>query len=169
MQMTTQAGAPVAGVSVKGVLRERIGLEIELLSRRLTTSEEANGTRPYPRKARMQARVRWFGQLLAGLSDAQELHLYPDVVGFGSTVVATNLDSGERASFTLMSGSSMDVTDDQVSLESPIGRALAGRRSGEEIVVEMPGGLRRFRIESVKTLLERFGLQRTFASRDERL
>ena len=169
MQTTTEAGALAAGVSMKGVLRERIGREIEVLSRRLIASEEGNGKRPNAGQTRMRARVRWFGQLLAGLSDAQELHLHPDAVGFGSTVVATNPDSGERVSFTLMSGSSMDVADDQVSLESPIGRALAGRRPGEEVVVQTPGGLRRFRIESVKTLAERFGLLRTFAWKDERL
>lgn len=167
MQTMAEAGTRVAGSAVKARLRERIGREIEVLTSRLAETHE-NGKRRPSNRSRMQGRARWFGQLLAGLSDGQELHLDPDAVGFGSTVIATDLDSARRVSFTVMSGSSMDVAEDQVSLESPIGRALTGRRAGDEVIVQTPGGVRHFRIESVKTLVERFGLHRSVERGGER-
>jgi len=42
-----------------------------------------------------------------------------------------------------------DAGSGKISLESPVGKALMGRRTGEEVDVETPGGPRRVRILQV--------------------
>lgn len=142
------------------LLRARISGELEALSMQLTASQPGplgSGTRAgRVALANSQGRVRWLGQLLAGLATPGDLHLDPDAAGFGSTVHVTDVDSGERLSFTLMTGTTVDVTGDQVSMDSPIGAALVGARPGDVVEAETPVGLRRFRLDRVATLLVRF-------------
>lgn len=142
-QVWSESSGVVEG-SARVTLRDRISAELEALSGDVATS------------ASVQVRVRWLGQLLAGLADADELNLTADSVGFGAIVVVKDLESGGTMSFTVMSGSSMDVAADQVSMESPIGRALWNGRRGDVVAVETPSALRRFRIREVTTLLEQF-------------
>lgn len=145
----------------RALLRHCIGLELEALSARLAGADagpHASGTRGgRVALANLQGRIRWLGQLLAGLADPRDLHLDPESAGFGSTVHVTDASSGEKLSFTLMTGSTIDVTGDQVSIESPIGASLVGARPADVVEVETPAGRRRFRVEQVRTLVDRFG------------
>ena len=147
-------------VGYRLLLRERISGELEGLSMQLTGSQPgplASGTRGgRVALANVQGRIRWLGQLLAGLATPGDLHLDPDAAGFGSTVHVTDTDAGERLSFTLMTSTTVDVTGDQVSMDSPIGAALVGARPGDVVEAETPVGLRRFRLDRVATLLARF-------------
>lgn len=62
----------------------------------------------------------------------------PGVVGPGSTVVVTNELGEER--FTLVGAAEADPRQGRISIESPVGRALLGRRAGEAVEVETPAG-----------------------------
>lgn len=158
VEVESMARRRTAG-EVKAVLRERIGREIEALSDRLANPASLSAGSDPRAAAQLQAHVRWLGQLLAGLAETDDLELRPGVVGFGSTVTAVDLDSNDEVSFTLMPGSSIDVAANQVSLESPVGKALIGRRAGDVVTVHTPGGTRRFRIRVVTTLLDRFEIE----------
>ena len=145
------------------MLRRRIATELEILSGELAGAPSGSALASGTRRGRValantQARVRWLGLLMAGLAHADELHLDPVAAGFGSTVNAVDVDSGESASFTLMTGAAIDVSGDQVSMESPIGSSLLGAKAGDVIAVATPGGPRRFRVVRVSTLLRKFGL-----------
>ncbi|HEX6590111.1 MAG TPA: GreA/GreB family elongation factor [Longimicrobiales bacterium] len=149
-------------IGYRTLLRERIGAELESLSAQLAHGSDAgsplrSGTRGgRVALANVQGRVRWLGQLLAGLAAPGDLHLHPGEAGFGSTVHVTDVVSGERLSFTLMTGSTIDVAGDQVSIESPIGSSIVGARVGDVVEATTPTGPRRFRIDRVATLLARF-------------
>lgn len=137
-------------------VRERLGTELERLSRRLEDDLEAGlagsgGATPEERRE-TQARIRRLGQLVAGLSGLAGEALPADRAGFGSAVVLEDLRTRERVSYTLVTGEVIDLDDDQVSLASPVGQALLGRRAGERVSVETPAGARRYRIVSLTTL-----------------
>jgi len=144
-------------------VRERLGTELERLSRRLTDDMEAElaGTdRAAPEERRnVQARIRRLGQLVAGLPRLECGTLAADRVGFGSTVVLQDLDTRRRGSDTLVTGDVIDLDEDQVSLASPVGQALLGRRAGDRISVEAPAGTLRYRLVSVTTLPQMLGLE----------
>ena len=172
-QITVQyPNPPTVAQPASAVLRARVSAELENLSAELTRTAGATAAsgnrRGRVQIAALQARVRWLGQLLAGLSAPTELNLRADSAGFGATVVVTDLDSGARTSWTLMSGTSMDVGADQVSMESPIGACLIGARPGDEVEAHVPAGIRRLRVEEVTTLLRKFGVEATNADRPSR-
>ena len=61
-------------------------------------------------------------------------------VGMGSTVRVRDAWGGEE--HMLVAPSQSDATGGRISIESPVGRALLGRRRGDRIEVQTPGGLR---------------------------
>ncbi len=58
----------------------------------------------------------------------------------GSTVRVR--DAWGEEEHTLVTPTRSDPTGGRISIESPVGRALLGRRQGDRIEVETPGGLR---------------------------
>jgi transcription elongation factor GreA len=68
------------------------------------------------------------------------------VVGFGSTVVVRDQDGRERT-WKIVSSHDAAPADGRLSVESPVARALEGRRSGEQVAVALPRG------ESLLTVL----------------
>ena len=94
----------------------------------------------------------------AGLTGLECGALSADRVGYGSSVVLQNLDNRQRVSYTLVTGDVIDLGEDQVSLASPVGQALLGRKVGDSVSVETPAGTLRYRIVSVTTLPQMLGL-----------
>ena len=63
--------------------------------------------------------------------------LQSDRVVFGATVTLEDLDSGESRTYTLLGPDEADHTKGTISIESPVGRALLGKR---EVSVQIPRG-----------------------------
>ncbi|HXQ49390.1 MAG TPA: transcription elongation factor GreA [Thermoplasmata archaeon] len=72
-----------------------------------------------------------------------------DLVTIGSTVRVTD-GSGEELSFTIVGSAEADPTHDKISNESPVGRALLGKRKGQVVTVEVPAGKVRYTIKAIK-------------------
>ena len=139
-------------------VKDRLGSELERLSRQLTDGLEAEldgavavDAAPGERRE-VQERIRRLGQLVAGLVGLESGALPVDRVGYGSSVVLQNLDDRRRVSYTLVTGEVIDLDEDQVSLASPVGQALLGRRVGDRVSVETPAGTLRYRLVAVTTL-----------------
>jgi hypothetical protein len=73
----------------------------------------------------------------------------PGVVGIGSVVTVDETDNGAGARYRLV-GSHEAQRPGDVSIGSPIGQALVGRRASETVAVSLPDGrVRRLRIVSI--------------------
>jgi regulator of nucleoside diphosphate kinase len=71
------------------------------------------------------------------------------VVMLDSEVRVADLLSGERRDLTVVFPSEADPPAGRISVLAPLGCALMGSRQGEVVEWEMPGGLRRLRIDKV--------------------
>jgi transcription elongation factor GreA len=69
-----------------------------------------------------------------------------DVVAFGSTVTVADGESGREATWTLVGPTEANVSEGKLSAESPMAKALIGRRPGDEVEVQTPRGVRRQRV-----------------------
>ena len=61
-------------------------------------------------------------------------------VYFGATVTLKNEDDGVRTTYQIVGPDETDTKGGRISVESPIGRALVGRRKGETVTVKRPIG-----------------------------
>ena len=91
--------------------------------------------------------------LEAGLSTAQIIDVSALNTGgkivFGATVTVAEVESGEETTYQIVGDLEADIKALRVAVSSPIARALIGRREGDEVVVNAPGGDRVFEILSV--------------------
>lgn len=71
-----------------------------------------------------------------------------DIVNVGSTVTLI-YDDGEEETYKIVGSLEADPFDNKVSNESPIGKAILGRKIGEEIEVESPNGSYKVSIKSL--------------------
>src|SRR5579862_882593 len=71
-------------------------------------------------------------------------------VGIGSIVKMTNLENDDEWEFTLVGSVEADPDNDLISDESPIGDALFGKRVGDTVLIQVPNGVLRYRIDSIR-------------------
>jgi len=72
-----------------------------------------------------------------------------NLTAVGSMVTVTYLDKERQETYQLVSAREANAKERRISVESPVGQKLLGRRPGDEVVVEAPQGSMRFRIDSV--------------------
>jgi transcription elongation factor GreA len=70
-------------------------------------------------------------------------------VVFGSRVRLENLDTGEDVEYQLVGPEEADIAQGRISISSPIGRAIMGRKPGDELSVQVPGGKRSFELVEI--------------------
>jgi transcription elongation factor GreA len=70
------------------------------------------------------------------------------VVQVGSTVEVKD-EYGTQA-FTIVGPAEVDVTSGRISMESPVGKALLGKRIGDKVEVQSPGGVRELKVTALR-------------------
>jgi len=83
----------------------------------------------------------------ARLIDASEYA--QDEVHLGATVKVKEVNGGVSREFTIVGSAEADPKNARLSNESPVGRALIGKKSGETVEVTTPRGVTKYKIESI--------------------
>lgn len=71
-------------------------------------------------------------------------------VVFGARVELYDVDDDAEVSYQVVGELEADLEHGQISLTSPIGRALIGKHEGDEVEVQTPGGTRTYEIVKVR-------------------
>lgn len=72
-----------------------------------------------------------------------------DVVALDTSVRVRDIETGERSTYTLVCPAQADPARGRISVLAPLGTALLGYRTGDEVEWPMPRGLRQLKIEAV--------------------
>jgi regulator of nucleoside diphosphate kinase len=81
----------------------------------------------------------------------------PDVVTMNSEVKVRDLDTYETIVFRIVFPRAADAGAGKISVLAPLGMAVLGRRKGDQVAWETPGGLRRLQVDRVLYQPEREG------------
>ena len=101
------------------------------------------------------------GKLYSRIAELEEILLHAkivsdsetdsDKISIGCRVTVTNLATGKALpTYKIVGSQEADVMKHAVSEDSPFGKALMGRKAGEEISVEAPKGTICYRIDSIE-------------------
>ncbi len=115
-------------------------------------SENAEYHAAKERQGMVNARL---GQLRARLRELSMIdfsRIPRDRVGLGSSVTVLDLDKGEQITYQLLTSEEADVAKGKISTTSPIGRALLGKRMGDTVKFQIPGGVRELEIVHLLTI-----------------
>ncbi len=72
-----------------------------------------------------------------------------DITAVGSLVTVTRVDTDQQMIFKLVGPREANASDKKISVESPVGKELLGRRPGDEVEVEVPSGTINYRVDAV--------------------
>jgi len=75
-----------------------------------------------------------------------------DVVAYGSRVTVEDVEAGESTAYEIVFPEEVDAGKGQISLSSPLGRALMNKVVGDEVEVQTPRGKRSYQIVELVTL-----------------
>ena len=101
-------------------------------------------------RLRLDKRIRQLQQILANAEVLVGSNLPPTRVRFNSRVRIVNLRDGREQEFLLVSAVEADAGAGQLSLASPLGRALLGRARGDCVQIQTPRGHRSYRILDIR-------------------
>ena len=100
-------------------------------------------------QAKTISRIRFLQKILEYSRVIDPDNLPKDRVSLLSQVEFTNLATNARMKFEIVSPHEMDLEAGKISLKSPIGAALMGKKVGEIAEAQVPSGTLRLRIESI--------------------
>ncbi|MDP2872797.1 MAG: transcription elongation factor GreA [Bacillota bacterium] len=69
-----------------------------------------------------------------------------DKVAVGSSVLLQDLEYNDEVQYTIVSSAETDPSTSRISDASPVGRALLGKKAGDEISVRVPAGIAKYRV-----------------------
>ena len=102
-------------------------------------------------QAKTISRIRFLQKVLEHSRVVDPDILPKDRVCLLSRVEFTNLSTNTRMKYEIVSPHEMDIKAGKISLKSPVGAALMGKKVGEITEAQVPSGTVRLRIESITT------------------
>jgi len=72
-----------------------------------------------------------------------------DAAGFGSRLELHDAERGKALVYALVSAVDADAPQGKLSIESPVGQALLGARTGDVVEIPTPRGTRRLEVRSI--------------------
>jgi transcription elongation factor GreA len=106
----------------------------------------------------VQARLSQLHQRMQQVQTLANTEAPSDRVGLGSRVKVIDVKTDEVEEFEVVLPELMDLDAGHISLASPLGRALADRRVGEEVSLKLPTMTRKLRILALQTVHELGGM-----------
>ena len=130
---------------LEGDARRDIARRIQVARELGDLSENAEYHIAKEDQAHLETKIK---RLVERLRNARvaEAPVNSDVVAFGSTVTVADEETGRESTWTLVGPTEANVAAGKLSAESPVAKALIGRRAGEEFEVQTPRGVRRQRV-----------------------
>lgn len=102
----------------------------------------------------VQARLGQLRQRLSKLSQIDVAQIATDAIGLGSEVTVEDEKTGFVEQYSLVFGDAEEFDERQVTMSSPIGRTLVGKKVGETVVLRLPTQVRHLKIVGLKTIHE---------------
>lgn len=100
-------------------------------------------------QTRLEARI---AELERALMNAKvvDVKRKEGVAHLGSRITLEDLEWGDEMTIELVGDFEADPLMDKISISSPMGAACVDREAGQEIEVETPGGMRKFKVKKVE-------------------
>jgi transcription elongation factor GreA len=132
----------------------RVELPREILKARAhgDLKENAEYHAAKERQGIVNARLNQLNGRLREISMIDMTKLPRDRAGLCSEVIVLDVDKDIKVKYTLVTSEEVDVAKGLISTSSPIGRSLLGRQVGDEVRIQIPGGVRVMEIVELKTI-----------------
>jgi len=135
--------------NLKKVERPQNLLAIEEARAHGDLSENAEFAAAKDRQGFIEGRIGELGFKLANADIIDPDKLPKDRAAFGHKVLLENIDTGEDVAYQLVGPDESDIERGRISISSPLSRAIIGKKPGDELTLEAPGGKRVYELVEI--------------------
>jgi transcription elongation factor GreA len=136
-------------LQLKTVERPNVIKAIEEARSHGDLSENAEYEAAKERQAFIEQRINELSYKLNNADIIDSTNLPKDRAIFASRVLLENMETGEDVEYQLVGPDESDINQGRISITSPLGKAIMGRRPGDEIVLQAPGGKRVYELVEI--------------------
>ncbi|MCF8024565.1 MAG: transcription elongation factor GreA [Desulfobacteraceae bacterium] len=112
-------------------------------------SENAEFDAAKERQSFLDARINELEYKLANAEVIDPATLSREKAVFGCTVVLENIDTGDEVTYQLVGPEESNIKEGRISIASPLGKAIVGKKLGDEIIIDAPGGRRNYELVDI--------------------
>ncbi|MDI6791365.1 MAG: transcription elongation factor GreA [bacterium] len=135
---------------LKKVKRREISKTIGLAREHGDLKENAEYHAAREEQAMVEAKIRQLESQLAGATILDEESLPDGEVCIGTTVRLEDIDKGLELTYTLVSPVEANFSSGKISTTSPVAKGLMNKKVGEVAEINVPAGIRRYKILEIK-------------------
>ena len=134
---------------LKGTKRQQVKEDIATARSFGDLSENSEYDEARNEQAKVEARITELEELILNAVIVDESKIDTSIVNMGSTVKVYDVEFDETDEYSIVGSNEVDALANKISDMSPIGKALIGKKAGDEVTVETPGGLVHLRVMEV--------------------
>ncbi len=112
-------------------------------------SENAEYDAAKERQGLIEARISELDGKMSLFDVIDMSNIKGDKVTFGATVVLENIETDEIKKYRVLGPDEADITKGEISVLSPLSRAMIGKKEGDDILVVAPGGDIEYEIKKI--------------------
>jgi len=131
---------------LKSVGRKDISNQIAEARDKGDLSENAEYDAAKDAQGHLEARIAMLENTVGNAREIDESTIDTSKVSILSTVKIKNLKMGATFTYTLVAEEEADLKANKISVKSPIGKGLLGKKPGEKADIQTPGGIMTFEV-----------------------
>lgn len=131
---------------LESVQRPEISRQIAEARDKGDLSENAEYDAAKEAQGLLEGKIAQLKSILSNARIIDEKHLNTDTVQILNRVTIRNTKNNAQVSYTLVSDSEANLKENKISVNTPIAKGLMGKKVGDTVEVQTPGGLMSFEI-----------------------
>lgn len=135
---------------LKTVKRKEVVERIKIARSFGDLSENSEYDSAKEEQAFVEGRITTIENMIRNAKIIEEGEMASDAVTLGRSVTFIELPDGEEETYTIVGSAEADPFEGKISNDSPIAKSLLGKKVGDEVPVQTPGGEMIVRITSIK-------------------
>ena len=148
----TRAGYHKLYDELTGLKKERLKIADAIEEARLQgdLSENAEYDAAKEAQAHNAARMAELEGKLAKVRIIEDENIPADKIYIGAVVSLKDIDTEEEMQYMLVSPEESNYEENKISIVSPIGKGLMGKAEGEELDINVPAGVLKYKVVKIE-------------------
>ena len=135
---------------LKTVVRKEVVERIKIARSFGDLSENSEYDAAKDEQAFVEGRITTIENMIRNARIISEDELSKDAVSLGNSVTFVELPEGDEETYTIVGSAEADPFEGKISNDSPIAKSLLGRKVGDQVTVQTPGGEMKVKIIEIK-------------------